>query len=170
MKYDAYDTNVVNYDFRNHSVIGSMAIALREFEQEQLQSLRQTHSSLCLDHDSLLRWGLTLSVDQQRLLFDADEINELRHLSRTAMTSAQVRQRLECTYHELNSWDADGSLTHAFLETVPTSRKDDQIRLWLRQDVLDFKNILFDKRASDSLKKRFGSMNRPFSVIQFASA
>lgn len=170
MKYDAYATNVVNYDFRNHSVIGSMAIALKEFELEQLQSLRQTYSALCFDHDRLMRWGLTLPVESQRLIFDTDELSELSHLSRTAMTSTQVRAKLECTYHELNCWDADGSLSHAFLETIPTSRKDDQVRLWLRKDVFAFMGILCDKRASDSIKRRFHSANRPFTVIQVASA
>ncbi|MBI6883228.1 hypothetical protein [Pseudomonas putida] len=170
MKYDAYATNVVNFDFRNHSIIGSMAIALKEFEQEQLHSLRQTYSSLCFDHDDLLRWGLTLTSEQQRQVFGADELGELSYLSRTAMTSAQVRQVLGCTYHELNRWDADGSLEHTFLETVPTIRKDDQIRLWLRRDVFEFKNILCDKRASDSIKKRFGSMTNPLHLIQVASA
>jgi hypothetical protein len=165
MKYDAYATNVVKYDFHNHVVIESMAIALREFEQEQLQSLTRQFVSLHHDHDDLVRWGLSLDSEHQRHFFDADELLQINHLRRTAMTSSDVRQMLGCTYHELNQWDADGSLSHAFTETISTPRKDDEIRLWMRQDVMRFKARVEDKRSSDELKKLFSSSRQPLRLV-----
>lgn len=165
MKYDAYATNVVRYDFHNQVVIESMATALREFEQEQIQSLNRQFASLHHDHDDLVRWGLSLDNEHQRRFFDADELLHLNHLRRMAMTSSEVRQMLGCTYHEINQWDADGSLSHAFTETIMTPRKDDQIRLWLRNDVLRFKDIVDDKRASDELKRRYASTRQPLKLV-----
>lgn len=168
MKYDAYATNVVRYDFHNHVAIESMAAALREFEKEQIQSLTRQFASLHHDHEGLLRWGLSLETEHQRRFFDADELLHLNHLRRSAMTSSDVRQALGCTYHELNQWDADGSLTHAFTETIPTPRKDDQIRLWMRQDVLRFRDKVEDKRSSDGLKKLFSSSRQPLRLVMNA--
>lgn len=165
MKYDAYATNVVKYDFHNHVVIESMATALREFEQEQLQSLNRQYASLHDDYDDLVRWGLSLEIEHQRRFFDADELLHLNHLRRTAMTSMEVRQMLGCTYPELNQWDADGSLGHAFIETILTPRKDDQIRLWLRHEVMRFRDMVEDKRASDELKKRHTSTRHPLTLV-----
>ncbi len=165
MKYDAYATNVVRYDFRNQVIIESMATALREFEQEELQSLKSQFVSLHDDHDDLVRWGLSLETEHQRHFFDADELLHLNHLRRTSMTSSEVRQMLGCTYHELNQWDAGGSLGHAFTETIQTPRKDDQIRLWMRQDVLRFRDRVDDKRASDGLKKLFSGSKRPLKLV-----
>lgn len=165
MKYDTYASNVVKYDFHNHAAVESMAIALREFEQEQVRSLNRQFANLHSDHNDLVRWGLSLEPEHQRLFFDADELNHLANLRRTAMTSAKVRQLLGCTYHELNQWDADGSLSHAFTETIPTPRKDDQIRLWLRQDVFRFRERVEDKRCSDALKKRFLTAKQPLRLV-----
>lgn len=165
MKYDAYAANVVRYDFHNQVVIESMATALREFEQEQIQSLNRQYASLYDDHDDLVRWGLSLETEHQRCFFDADELLHLNHLRRTAMTSVEVREMLGCTYHELNLWDADGSLGHAFTETILTPRKDDQIRLWLRHEVTRFKGIVEDKRASDRLKKRYATSHQPLKLV-----
>lgn len=165
MKHDTYAANVVKYDFHNHVVIESMAAALREFEQEQINSLTRQYSTIHHDHDDLIRWGLSLETEHQRLFFDADELHHLNQLRRTSMTSAQVRQALGCTYHELNQWDADGSLPHAFTEMIPTPRKDDQMRLWMRHDVQEFKRKVEDKRRSDDLKRRFLNTKNPLKLV-----
>jgi hypothetical protein len=165
MKHDTYVANVVKYDFHNHVAIESMATVLREFEQEHINSLTRQYSAIHHDHNDLIRWGLSLEAEHLRLFFDADELTLLNNLRRSSLTSAQVRQALGCTYHELNQWDTDGSLPHAFTETIPTPRKDDQMRLWMREDVMRFKHKVADKRHSDELKRRFLHAKEPLRLV-----
>jgi hypothetical protein len=163
MKHDTYAGNVLPFRVRCQE---SMALALVAFEAERLEELAAAFSSLSGDPQAQLRWGLSLAPDDEHHFFDQAGRSHLSFLRRTALISDHVCRYLNCSQHELNGWDEDGTLGHAFAEYAGRPSKDPYVRMWLRQDVLAFRVILEDKRRSDALKKQFQNANKPLRLVR----
>ncbi|WP_155986687.1 hypothetical protein [Thioalkalivibrio sp. ALE23] len=84
---------------------------------------------------------------------DADEQTRCRELRREAMWGSRVREALGCSRGELDRWDQDGRLPHAFSASLNIGPKTVQGRKWYREDVEGAKALLEEWRAFDRARR-----------------
>lgn len=76
-----------------------------------------------------------------------------RTLRVTALWGAKVKERLECTQTELDRWDKDGRLPHAFLRICSPGGKKVLGRKWFDDEVIKACNLVADWREQDAKRK-----------------
>jgi hypothetical protein len=81
-------------------------------------------------------------------------IEQVRHLRQNAVCAKQVKQKLRCTQTELERWDTQGRLPHAFKRPCFAWGKEVQARVWFRKDVARAVERVESWRAEDAQHKR----------------
>ena len=137
---------------------------MEKMESERIEELKSQYLSQ-KEAGSEIRWGVTLNPDDRKHFFSAKEIKEIVALRRDKISTYKVRQLLDCTLTEINRWDEDGLLPHAFKQVVQVRGKATLARFWLESEVLKKKPEIESWRESHRLKKSFKRKKSPLTKV-----
>ena len=132
--------------------------------QAHVESLKSQYQSLHGD-DERIRWGVSLSPADRKLVFNSREIKDIVSLRKSALSTSKVCAVLNCTLTELNRWDTPGLLPHAFKKRISIGPKMVDARFWLERDVDGAKVHIDSWRDSHALKKRWSRLKKPLKII-----
>ena len=127
-----------------------------EAERQAAESFKQAIAKARVSGGDPARMAAVSSWPVAKLdpLLEKDERERCREMRRSAMWAAKVREALGCTPTELDRWDADGRLGHAFTKTTSPGGKAVQGRKWLAADVEAALPYLTEWRDVDRHRKR----------------
>ena len=115
--------------------------------------------------NNVIRWGLTIPVDERKICFDKIEIRQIIDLRKTKLSTYKARTFLECTLTEINRCDAEGLLPHAFKQKIQAGGKSVEGRFWLVEDLQSKKTYIEGWRESHNLKKSHKRKKQPLKVV-----
>jgi len=129
-------------------------------EECRLENLRNEYLN-AQDEGREIRWGVSLLPTDRKNFFNAKEIKEIIALRREKLSTYKARTLLACTLTEINRWDEEGLLPHAFKQVIQVGGKATESRFWLESEVLAKKAEIEDWRKSHELKKSFKRKRNP---------
>ena len=112
-----------------------------------------------------IRWGVQVAPAERKLIFSPKEIKAIIALRREKLSTYKVREILGCTLTEINRWDNNGYLPHAFKQVIQVGGKATESRFWLESEVREQAKNLDDWRKSHELKKSFKRKKNPLKSI-----
>ena len=112
-----------------------------------------------------IRWGVKLKPDDRKHFFNTLEIKAIVDLRRDKLSTYKTRMLLDCTLTEINSWDGQGLLPHAFKQVIQVGGKSTEARFWIKPEVLAVQSVLADWRKMHDLKKKFNKKQSPLGIV-----
>lgn len=135
-----------------------------ECEKNRIQSLRNDFDE-AKSKGIAVRWGVALSPCDWEQFFSDGEIKEIKALRREKLSTQKVRDLLDCSLAELNRWDTEGLLPHAFKQFILVGGRSVKARFWLESEVSLNKSNIADWRKSHELKKLFKRKKSPLKIV-----
>lgn len=136
-----------------------------KLESERIEGLKEQYISK-KENGSEIRWAVALKPEDRKLFFSAKEIKEIVALRREKLSTNKVRQVLDCTLSEINRWDEEGLLPHAFTQVIQVGGKANTARYWLKSEVVAKKDEINTWRESHELKKSFKRKKSPLTLAK----
>lgn len=112
-----------------------------------------------------IRWGVALKPEDRKQFFTASEIKDIVAIRREKLSTYNVRLLLACSLAEINRWDEEGLLPHAFKQVIHVGGKANEARFWLESEVMAKKNEIEGWRKSYNLKKSFKRKKSPLVKV-----
>jgi hypothetical protein len=112
-----------------------------------------------------IRWGASLAVTERTEYFNKDEIKSIIEIRKVGLSTYSARQYIGCTLAEINRWDAEGLLPHAFKKRIQAGGKMTDTRFWLAADLDVAMPHIESWRTSHSLKKSFKRKKSPLKAV-----
>lgn len=111
------------------------------------------------------RWGVALDTGDRKHFFKPKEIKEIVTLRREKLSTYKTRILIGCSLAEINRWDKEGLLPHAFKQVIQIGGKSKEARFWLESEVKAKMLEIGDWRKSYELKKSFKRKNSPLKLV-----
>ena len=144
--------------------IKEIELIRKSAEECRLENLRRKYLK-AKDNGREIRWGISLLPADRKSFFNAKEIKEIIALRREKLSTYKVRTLLACTLTEINRWDEECLLPHAFKQVIQVGGKATESRFWLESEVLAKKTEIEDWRKSHELKKSFKRKKKPLVKV-----
>lgn len=139
-KLEAYAEELIDLEFEKEK-IRQQDIARRELEEFKNSSNPAKYLSGQLHNASYL--GASKEV-----------VEEAEQIMKRGILTGKCLEILKCTLVELNRWDKDGRLSHAFTKKVRLPEKRVEARVWDSNEVELAKHNVINWRKLDALKTR----------------
>jgi len=137
---EAYAEELIDLEFEKEK-IRQQDIARRELEEFKNSSNPAKYLSGRLHNASYL--GASKEV-----------VEEAKQIRKRGILTGKCLEILKCTLVELNRWDKDGRLAHAFTKKVRLPEKSVEARVWDSNEVELAKHNVINWRKLDALRTR----------------
>jgi len=137
---------------------------IKKAELDRIQKLNYQYQ-IAKSSGLEIRWGVALKPEDRKHFFNASEIKDIVAIRREKLSTYNVRVLLACSLAEINRWDEEGLLPHAFKQVIHVGGKANEARFWLESEVMTKKNEIEGWRKSYNLKKSFKRKKSPLVKV-----